>query len=178
MKKHKIDVMISREEIKKKVAELGALIEKDIKYSDNEIVCVGLLKGSAIFMGDLVQRINHPVKMDFMSVSSYGSSMETSGVVKILKDVDEDVEGKDILIIEDIIDSGLTLNYVKKFLLSKGAASVKICTLLDKPYRRKVDVTVDYVGFEIANEFVVGYGIDYAEFYRNLPYVGKVTLLD
>ncbi|WP_319202771.1 hypoxanthine phosphoribosyltransferase [uncultured Ilyobacter sp.] len=178
MKKHKIEVMIPREDIKRKVRELGELIEKDIKDSDNEVICIGLLKGSAIFMADLVQRIDHPVKMDFMSVSSYGSSMETSGVVKIIKDVDEDVEGKDIVIIEDIIDSGLTLNYVKKFLLSKGAASVKICTLLDKPYRRKAEVFVDYVGFEIPNEFVVGYGIDYAEFYRNLPYIGKVTLLD
>jgi hypoxanthine phosphoribosyltransferase len=178
MKKHKIDVLIEREEIKKKVAELGKIIEADIKNSDNEVVCIGLLKGSAIFMGALVQKINHPVKMDFMSVSSYGSSMETSGVVKILKDVDEDVENKDIIIIEDLIDTGLTLNYVKKFLQSKGAASVKICTLLDKPYRRKVDVFIDYVGFEIPNEFIVGYGIDYAEFYRNLPYIGKVTLLD
>lgn len=178
MRKHKIDVLIEREDIKKKVAELGKKIEEDIKNSDNEVVCIGLLKGSAIFMGALVQKINHPVKMDFMSVSSYGSSMETSGVVKILKDVDEDVENKDIIIIEDLIDTGLTLSYVKKFLESKGAASVKICTLLDKPYRRKVDVFVDYVGFEIPNEFIVGYGIDYAEFYRNLPYIGKVTLLD
>lgn len=177
MKKHKIDVMISKEEIRAKVAELGSIIENDLKGSDNEVVCIGLLKGSAIFMGDLIREMNHPMKMDFMSVSSYGSSMETSGVVKILKDVDEDVEGKDLLIVEDIIDSGLTLEYVRKFLLNKGAASVKICTLLDKPYRRKADVPVDYVGFEIPNEFVVGYGIDYAELYRNLPYIGKVTLL-
>lgn len=177
MRKHKIDVMISKEEINKKVIELAKEIEKDLAGSDNELICIGLLKGSAIFMGDLIREINHPMKMDFMSVSSYGSSMETSGVVKILKDVDEDVEGKDLLIVEDIIDSGLTLNYVTKFLLNKGAASVKICTLLDKPYRRKAEVPVDYVGFVIPNEFVVGYGIDYAELYRNLPYIGKVTLL-
>ena len=177
MKKHKIDVMISREEINAKVVELGKIIEADLKDSENEVICIGLLKGSAIFMGDLIREINHPMKMDFMSVSSYGSSMETSGVVKILKDVDEDVAGRDLLIVEDIIDSGLTLEYVRQFLLNKGAASVKICTLLDKPYRRKAQVPVDYAGFVIPNEFVVGYGIDYAELYRNLPYIGKVTLL-
>jgi len=177
MKKHKVDIMISREEIGAKVVELGKIIENDLKNSENEVICIGLLKGSAIFMGDLIREINHPMKMDFMSVSSYGSSMETSGVVKILKDVDTDVAGKDLLIVEDLIDTGLTLEYVRQFLMNKGAASIKICTLLDKPYRRKSKVPVDYVGFEIPNEFIVGYGIDYAELYRNLPYIGKVTLL-
>ncbi len=178
MQNHKIDIMISEEEILKKVSELGERIEKDLKETGEEVICVGLLKGSTIFMSDLLRKIDHPIKMDFINVSSYGNNMETSGVVKILKDLDEDVEDKNLLIVEDIIDSGLTLEYVTRFLLGKGAKSVKICTLLDKPYRRQVDISVDYVGFEIPNEFVVGYGIDYAELYRNLPYIGKVTLLD
>lgn len=161
------EVLVSSEKIEQKVKELGKEITED--YKGEELMLVGILKGAAIFMADLSRHIKIPLTMDFMAVSSYGSSTKSSGVVRIIKDLDLDVEGKHILIIEDIIDTGLTLGYITDNLKKRGASSVKICTLLDKPDRRKVDVPVDYRGFIIPDEFVVGYGIDYAEKYRNLP---------
>ncbi|MGH2277473.1 hypoxanthine phosphoribosyltransferase, partial [Streptococcus uberis] len=149
----------------KKVKELGEEITKD--YQGKELMLVGILKGAAIFMADLARNIKIPVTMDFMAVSSYGNSTKSSGVVRIIKDLDSNVEGKHILIVEDIIDTGLTLGYLTDNLKKRGASSVRICTLLDKPERRKVNVPVDYRGFVIPDEFVVGYGIDYAEKYRN-----------
>jgi hypoxanthine phosphoribosyltransferase len=171
---YSIEVMISKERIEKKIKELAAQIERD--HKGKELIFIGLLKGSVIFMCDLIKEIKLPIFIDFMSVSSYGSGTKTTGIVKILKDLDFDVKDKELFIIEDIIDSGLTLKYVKDFLFAKGAAQVHICTLLDKPQRRKVDIKSDYVGFEIPDEFVVGYGLDYAQKHRNLPYVGKIVL--
>ena len=161
-------VLITEEEIKEKIKLLGEKISNDYKDSDN-LLLVGVLKGAVVFMADLIRHIDIPLNIDFMAVSSYGSSTESSGVVRILKDLDETVEGKDILIVEDIIDSGLTLSYMCDILRSRKPNSIKICTLLDKPSRRKIDLKVDYTGFEIPDYFVVGYGLDYAEKYRNLP---------
>ena len=169
-----IEEMISREKIEAKIKELAGKIQEDFK--DQNIICIGLLKGSVMFMSDLIKDLNLPLFIDFMSVSSYGAGTSTTGVVKILKDTDFDVKDKKLLIIEDIIDSGLTLKYVKEFLMSKGAQSVNICTLLDKPDRRKVDIKSDYTGFVIPDEFVVGYGLDFDQKYRNLPYIGKVVM--
>ena len=161
-------VMISKEQIQAKLEQLGKIISND--YRDKQdILMVGVLKGAVIFMSDLVRYIDIPVHLDFMAVSSYGTSTESSGVVRILKDLDKSVEGKNIIIVEDIIDSGLTLSYLSDILRSRKPASLKICTLLDKPSRRKANITVDYLGFEIPDYFVVGYGLDYAGKYRNLP---------
>ena len=163
-------VLISEEELAKKVSELAEKISED--YKGCEVLVVTLLKGGVMFSVDLMRKLSIPVEIDFMSVSSYGSSSKTSGVVKIDKDLDKPISGKHVLLVEDIIDSGLTLNYVKDILLSREPASLKICTILDKPSRRKTQVDVDYTGFEIPDEFVVGYGLDYAQKHRNLPYVG------
>ena len=133
---------------------------------------VSVLKGSVVFMADLMRAVTVPAEIDFMCVSSYGSGVKTSGVVKIIKDLDNDLAGMDLLLVEDILDSGMTLEYIKKLLLGRNPNSIKICTLLDKPERRKADVAADYKGFEVPDEFVVGYGLDYAEKYRNLPYIG------
>lgn len=160
-------VLIDQKSIQDKVKELAADISRD--YRGKKLVIVGVLKGAVVFLGDLVKNINVPLMLDFIAVSSYGNTTETSGVVRILKDLDNSIEGMDVLIVEDIIDSGLTLCYLKENLRSRGANSIKICTLLDKPYRRKADVKVDYKGFEIEDEFVVGYGLDFAERFRNLP---------
>jgi hypoxanthine phosphoribosyltransferase len=162
-------ILISTEEVQAKVKELGAAISRD--YAGKEILMIGVLRGAVIFMADLARAIDVPVAIDFMAVSSYGSSTSTSGVVRILKDLDESVEGRHLLIVEDIIDSGLTLNYLLDNLKSRNPASVRLCTLLSKPERRKVDVPVDFVGFTVPDEFVVGYGLDYAEKYRNLPFI-------
>ena len=167
-----IDVMISEEEIAKKVEELAKQIEKD--YEGEQLLVVGILKGASVFVSDLIRKINLDVNIDFMSVSSYGNSTESSGSVKILKDLDVDIKGKNVLIVEDIIDSGLTLSNLTRELRARDPKSLTICTLLDKPQRRKVDIPVDYVGFVIEDKFIVGYGIDYAEKYRNLPYIGIV----
>ncbi len=169
-----IKVLISEETLAKRTLEIAKQIEKD--YAGKELVCIGLLKGSVIFMSDLIKNIDLDLTIDFMKVSSYGAGTATSGIVKILKDIDDNITGKDVLIIEDIVDSGLTLSNVKDFLLQKQPSSLKICTLLDKPERRQVPVKTDYVGFEIPDEFVVGYGLDYAEKYRNIPFVGVLTL--
>ena len=166
--------MISEAEIAKKVEEIAKQIEND--YKGEPLLVVGILKGASVFVSDLIRKINLDVSIDFMSVSSYGNSTESSGTVKILKDLDIDIAGKNVLIVEDIIDSGLTLSNLVKELQIRNPKSLKLCTLLDKPERRKTDVHVDYVGFVIEDKFIVGYGIDWAEKYRNLPYIGSVTV--
>lgn len=163
-------ILISEEELAARVKQLGEQISKD--YEGKDLMMVSVLKGSVVFMADLMRAITINASIDFMSVSSYGSGTKTSGVVKIIKDLNEELSGKDILIVEDILDSGMTLSYLRKHIMGKGAASIKIATLLDKPERRKVDVYPDYKGFVVPDEFVVGYGLDYDEKYRNLPYVG------
>ena len=163
-------VLLSKEQIAKRVAELGAQISKD--YKDKNLLMVSVLKGSVVFMSDLMRAIDLPLRIDFMSVSSYGSGVKTSGVVKILADLAHPIEDYDLLIVEDILDSGMTLGYLSGILRSRSPKSIKLVTLLDKPSRRQVDTTADYVGFVIPDEFVVGYGLDYDEQYRNLPYVG------
>lgn len=164
------EVLFSEQVLNERISELGAQITKD--YQGKPLIVVGILKGSNIFTSDLVRKINLPLKMDFMAVSSYGNATESTGVVKILKDLDRGIEDQHVLIVEDIVDSGLTLKYLKDILLTRNPASVKICTLLDKPARRKENIVPDYLGFEVPDEFIVGYGIDYAEHYRNLPFVG------
>ena len=171
--KYKIENLIDKESVEKRIKELAREIEKD--YAGEEIYCVGLLKGSVIFLSDLVKELNMPVIIDFMSVSSYGSETVSSGDVKILKDTDLDLRGKHVLIVEDIIDTGLTLEHViKYFKEGKGVKSLRTCTLLSKPERRKVDVQVEYIGFEVPDKFVIGYGLDYDQKYRNLPYIAVV----
>lgn len=162
-------VLVSKEQLDKQVEELGARISKD--YEGQELVIIGVLKGGFIFLADLARKITIPVDLDFMSVSSYGNSSKSSGVVKIIKDVDTNITGKHVLIVEDIIDTGLTLSHLVELLKTRGPLSVKICAALDKPSRRKVDLKVDYKGIEIPDEFVVGYGLDYAGKYRNIPEV-------
>ena len=163
-------VLLSEEELHAKVAEMGALVTQD--YEGKNLLLVTVLKGAVIFLADLMREIKQPAELDFMVVSSYGSGVTSSGVVKIVKDLDINLEGKDILIVEDILDSGMTLDYIKNILQDRNPASIRICTLLDKPARRKVDLQADYVGFTIPDEFVIGYGLDYDEKYRNLPYIG------
>lgn len=171
--KHHIEEMISSKQIESRIEELALKISND--YKDEEITLIGLLKGSAMFLADIARKINNKCNVDFMSVSSYGDSMESSENVLIKKDLDDDIKGKNVLIIEDIIDTGNTLARIKKMLLTREPKSFKICTLLDKPEKRKIAVKVDYVGFVIPDEFVVGYGIDYAQNYRNLPYIARVV---
>ncbi|MDF3005395.1 MAG: hypoxanthine phosphoribosyltransferase [Candidatus Fimivivens sp.] len=163
-------VLISEDELRNKVAELGRQISED--YKDKNLMLVSVLKGSVVFMADLMRAITIPASIDFMSVSSYGSGVKTTGVVKIIKDLDEVLTGKDILIVEDILDSGMTLAYLKEHIGAKDAKSIRIATLLDKPERRRVNIVPDYKGFVVPDEFVVGYGLDFDEKYRNLPYVG------
>lgn len=175
--KHIVEVMLSEQEVKDRIAELGREITAHYRDSGSDMVLVGLLRGSFMFMADLCRVIDVPHEVDFMTASSYGSGMTSTRDVKILKDLDEDIRGKDVLIVEDIIDSGNTLNKVREILQLRQPKSLAICTLLDKPERREVDVPVEWVGFAIPDEFVVGYGIDYAQRYRHLPYVGKVIML-
>ena len=163
-------VVASQQDIAEKVAELARAIDAD--YAGQQVLLVGVLKGAVMIMADLARALTVPVSMEFMAVSSYGSSTSSSGVVRILKDLDKDITGRHVLVVEDIIDSGLTLSWLLRNLQSRGPASVEVCTLLRKPEAQKVDVPVRYVGFEIANEFVVGYGLDCAERYRELPFVG------
>lgn len=167
-----IKVLVSEEEVDKKVRELGAQISKEYEGKQVHLICV--LKGGVFFMCELAKRITVPVTMDFMNVSSYGDATESSGVIRIAKDLDETLEGKDVIVVEDIIDSGRTLSYLLEVLAKRNPASMRLCTLLDKPDRRVKEVKVDYVGFNIPDEFVVGYGLDYAQKYRNLPYIGVV----
>jgi len=166
--------MISEEEIQKRVKELAAQISED--YAGREVRLVGILKGASFFMCDLAKRITVPVSIDFMQASSYGGKTESSGTVMIRKDLDESIDGLDVIIVEDIVDSGRTLQFLGEFLKNKGARSIRYCTLLDKPERRVVDLKADYSGFEIPDQFVVGYGMDYDQKYRNLPYIGIVHL--
>ena len=170
----KISVLISEEDVDKKVREVAAQISKDYEGKEVHLICV--LKGSVFFACELAKRITVPVTLDFMSVSSYGDDTKSSGVVKIIKDLDEPLENKDVLIVEDIIDSGRTLSYLIEILKKRNPASLHLCTLLDKPDRRVRPVEVDYTCFEIPDEFVVGYGLDYAQKYRNLPYIGVVEI--
>ena len=163
-------ILISEAEIHTKVAEMGARISRD--YIGKNLVLLSILKGSVVFMADIMRAITIPAQIDFMAVSSYGKEAKTSGVVKIIKDIDIELDGKDILIIEDILDSGMTLGYLRSLLEGRHPRSIRIATLLDKPERRKVDIVPDYVGFKVPDEFLVGYGLDYAELYRNVPYIG------
>jgi hypoxanthine phosphoribosyltransferase len=165
-------VLISEKEIQAKLEEMASQIDRD--YAGQEVLLVGVLKGAFMVISDLSRALTVPVQIDFMAVSSYGSATSTSGVVRILKDLDKDIVGKHLLIVEDIIDSGLTLAYLLRNLRSRGPASVEVCALLRKPDAAKVEIPVRYVGFEIPNEFVVGYGLDYGERYRNLPYIGTL----
>lgn len=166
-------VLISKEEIDARLKEMAAQIDKD--YEGKDILLVGVLRGAVMVMADLARELSTPLEMDWMAVSSYGSGTKSSGVVRILKDLDSDLHGKHVLIVEDIIDSGLTLAWLKTNLTSRGPESVEIATLLRKPDAAKVEVDVKYVGFDIPNEFVIGYGLDYAEKYRNLPFVGTLA---
>ena len=163
-------ILISEEELRNKVAELGRQISED--YKDKNLMMVSVLKRSVVIMADLMRAITIPASIDFMSVSSYGSGIKTTGVVRIIKDLDEALTGKDIQIVEDILDSGMTLSYLKEHIGAKDAKSIRVATLLDKPERRQVNIVPDYKGFVVPDEFVVGYGLDYDEKYRNLPYVG------
>ncbi|MGV8145141.1 MAG: hypoxanthine phosphoribosyltransferase [Alkaliphilus sp.] len=164
-------ILFSKEKIALKVKELGLLITEHYK-DEKDLVVVGILKGANVFLSDLVREIDVPLYIDFMAVSSYGNSTESSGVVRILKDLEINLAGKHVLIVEDIVDTGLTLEYITNNMLSRKIASLKVCSLLDKPSKRKCNVKIDYIGFEIPDKFVVGYGIDFAEKYRNLPYIG------
>lgn len=163
-------VLFDEEQLSNKVRELGEQISKD--YKGKDLLVVGVLKGSVVFAADLIKSIDIPCEIDFMAVSSYGNSTESSGVVRILKDLDHSIEGKHVLLVEDIVDSGITLTYLLKYLKARKAESIEIVSLLNKPERRTTDLEVKYIGFEVPNEFIVGYGIDYAEKYRNLPFIG------
>lgn len=165
-------VLISEQELKEKITQLGARISQD--YAGKNLLLVSVLKGSVVFMADLMRAITIPCEIDFMCVSSYGSGTKTSGVVKIAKDLDIKIEGLDVLIVEDILDSGMTLSYITEILQAREPSSIKICTLLDKPDRRQANITPDYMGFVIPDAFVVGYGLDFAEKYRNLPFIGEL----
>lgn len=169
-------VMIGKEELQERVAQLGQQISRD--YKGETILAICVLKGAVLFMSDLIREINVDTKIDFMAVSSYGGSTKSSGVVRIIKDLDSNIEGENLLIVEDIIDSGLTLHYLKENLLSRKPKSLKICTLLDKPERRQADIEADYVGFTVENKFIVGYGLDYSQKYRNLPYITSLEETD
>nr|WP_205834214.1 hypoxanthine phosphoribosyltransferase [Arthrobacter sp. SF27] len=166
-------VLYTKEQIQQRVQELAAEIDKD--YAGRDLLIVGVLKGAVMIMADLARAMHSHVRMDWMAVSSYGSGTQSSGVVRILKDLETDLMGKHVLIVEDIIDSGLTLSWLKTNLLSRGPASVEICTLLRKPDAAKVEIDVKYIGYEIPNEFVVGYGLDFAERYRNLDFIGTLA---
>ncbi len=164
------EILVSEAELKEKVTQLGEQISRD--YAGKNLLLVSILKGSVVFMADLMRAITIPASIDFMVVSSYGAGTNTSGLVKIVKDLDQNLAGKDVLIVEDILDTGVTLSKLKPMLELRNPNSIRICTILDKPSRRKADITADYQGFAVPDEFVVGYGLDYNEKYRNLPFVG------
>ena len=167
-----VEILLSEEEVDKRISEIGEQITKDYAGKDVHLICV--LKGGSFFMCELAKRINLDVSIDFISVSSYGSDTKSSGVVKIIKDLDESIKDKNVIVVEDIVDSGRTLSYLLNNLAERGPKSMALCTLLDKPERRVIEVSVDYTGFEIPDEFVVGYGLDYDQKYRTLPYIGVV----
>ena len=164
------EVLIEKDALQRRIADLGTEISSD--YAGRDLLLVGVLKGAVFFLADLMRHITVPCEIDFMAISSYGDSTDSSGIVRILKDLDINIEGRDVLVVEDIIDSGLTLSYLMRNLEAREPASLEICALLTKPDRREIEVPVRYVGFEIPNRFVIGYGLDFAERYRNLPYVG------
>ncbi len=172
MFKYSVDTLISKEDIHEKVKELAGKIDRD--FEGEEILLIGLLRGSVIFLSDLARELKTEATIDFMVVSSYGNKMESSRDVKILKDLEEDIKGRNVIIVEDIIDTGNTLQKVQQILQTREPKNIRICTLLDKPERREVEISVDYTGFQIPDEFVVGYGIDFAQKHRTLPYVGIV----
>jgi hypoxanthine phosphoribosyltransferase len=163
------DILVQRDELEHRVKELAAEISSD--YAGRPLLLIGVLKGAVFFLADLMRQLEVDCEVDFMAVSSYGASTDSSGVVRILKDLDAPIEGRDVLIVEDIVDSGLTLSYLFRMLRARGPASLEVCALLTKPQRREIDLPIRYVGFEIPNRFAIGYGLDYAERYRNLPYV-------
>jgi hypoxanthine phosphoribosyltransferase len=163
------EILVSSEDLERRVAELGAEISRD--YAGRDLLLIGVLKGAVPFMADLMRELDVPCELDFMAVSSYGSATDSSGVVRILKDLDTSIEGRDVLLVEDIIDSGLTLHYLFKNLRARNPASLEVCALLTKPERRRVDLPIKYVGFEIPNKFAIGYGLDHGQRYRNLRYV-------
>jgi len=167
------EILISSDELQARIVELGAEISRD--YEGQDLLLLAVLKGSVLFLSDLMRRIEIPHAIDFMAISSYGAGMESSGAVRILKDLDAPIEGRNVLIVEDIIDTGRTLSYLKRLLTARQPRSLRICTLLNKPSRREVDVPVEYIGFDIPNKFVVGYGLDFAELYRNLPYIAVLA---
>lgn len=171
-----IEVLVTKEDVEKRISEMADEINRAYAGKSLHLVCV--LKGGAFFMCELAKHLNMPVSLDFMSVSSYGSATKSSGVVKIVKDLDELIKDKDVLVVEDIVDSGRTLSYLMEMLRDRGPKSLHLCTLLDKPERRVVEVNVDYTGFQIPDKFVVGYGLDYDQHYRNLPYIGVVEFDD
>ncbi|MBP3874177.1 MAG: hypoxanthine phosphoribosyltransferase [Lachnospiraceae bacterium] len=175
---YRIEEMISEEEVNRRIRELGEQITKDYEGRTVRLVCI--LRGAVFFMCELAKRIELPVRFDFMSVSSYGSGTSSSGIVRIIKDLEDPVTDEDVIIVEDIIDSGRTLSFLKELFKSRGAASIRVCTLLDKPSRRApgIDIKVDYTGFQVPDKFVVGWGMDYDQRYRNLPYIGVITGLD
>ena len=166
-------ILVEEETLRDRIAELGAAVSTD--YAGRDLLLVGVLKGAVFFMADLMRNLTIPCEVDFMAISSYGASTDSSGVVRILKDLDINIEGRNVLVVEDIIDSGLTLSYLMRNLESREPASLEVCALLTKPARREIDVPVRWVGFEIPNRFVIGYGLDFAERYRNLPYVGVLS---
>jgi hypoxanthine phosphoribosyltransferase len=166
------EILIGSEELQRRVGELGAEISRD--YRDG-VLLIGILKGAVLFLADLMRRVRIPCEIDFIAVSSYGSATDSSGVVRILKDLESSIEGRDVLIVEDIIDSGLTLHYLIRNLRARGPRSLEVCALLDKPERRRVDLPIRYVGFEIPDEFVIGYGLDYGQRFRNLDYVAVLA---
>jgi hypoxanthine phosphoribosyltransferase len=167
------DILVQRDELEHRIRELGAEISRD--YAGREVLLVGVLKGAVFFLADLMRQLEIECEVDFMAVSSYGASTDSSGVVRILKDLDAPIEGRDVLIVEDIVDSGLTLSYLFRMLRARGPASLEVCALLTKPQRREIDLPIRYVGFEIPNRFAIGYGLDYAERFRNLPYVAVLA---
>jgi len=164
------EILVDEETLRNRVAELGEEISRD--YAGRDLLLIGVLKGAVFFMADLMRQLTVPCEIDFMAISSYGASTDSSGVVRILKDLDINIEGREVLVVEDIIDSGLTLSYLMRNLEARQPASLEVCALMTKPERRQIDVPVRYIGFEIPNRFVIGYGLDFAERYRNLPYVG------
>jgi hypoxanthine phosphoribosyltransferase len=167
------EILVQPDDLQRRIKELGAEISRD--YAGREPLLIGVLKGAVFFLSDLMRQIDVPCTVDFMAISSYGDATESSGVVRILKDLDAPIEGRDVLIVEDIVDSGLTLQYLMKNLSSRRPASLEVCALLTKPERRETDVSAKYIGFEIPNRFVIGYGLDHAERYRNLPYVAALN---
>ena len=174
MNLNKIEVMFTEEEVNERIRALGEQISRDYEGREVHLICI--LRGAVFFMCELAKRITVPVTFDFMSVSSYGSGTKSSGIVKLIKDLDEPLEGREVIVVEDIIDSGRTLSYLLKNLSNRRPASIRLCTLLDKPDRRECEVDVDYQGFQIPDEFVIGYGLDYDQRYRNLPYIGVLAL--